>query len=197
MNGATQILVARWSADPIELTALATLRRELGFGAALEALKRRVLWELRSDEEPGDIDEVLDHLRLSGEIWNPNKETSHIRRPGEAVAALGEPFGSPGEWVVIAAWNPERDEDRSPHAVAVLRRQGWHLSRATIWCMRWSSIDPAERLRLSMRAAVCKSGKEGLLVHPHLETWRVVGAGDAPPWIRAADSGPLRVRSGS
>jgi hypothetical protein len=55
--------------------------------------------------------------------------------------------------------------------------------------MLWSSADPAERLDLSMRAAICRSPKEGLLVHPHLETCRTVHTEDEPPWIATQAAG--------
>ncbi len=182
MGATIQILVSLRNADPTALTAWTCLRRFLGFGENLLAVRRRVLWELVA---PGDAETggAIDTLRRSGELWNPNKEAARIRRSGEGIAELGEPYPNAPGWESYLAWDPERDLDRIPHAILPLRAEGWRLARGILWSLHWREPDPALRVHLSEQAVLCKGGKEGLLVHPHLEDYRRIEGDPPAPWL--------------
>ena len=182
MTRCTQILVALRNADPTALTAYSCLCRYLGFGEVLIDLRRRVLWELFSPdgEDPG---EALAALRRGGEMWNPNKEAAFIRQAGNPETTLGEPAPGDARWEGYLAWDPDRDLDRRPLALRPYRRLGWRLRRGTLWSFAWKEEDPAGRIALSERAILCSGPKEGLLVHPHLEAYRRIIAGQSVPWL--------------
>lgn len=178
----TQILVVLRNADPTALTALSSLRRYLGFGEKLAGLRRRVLWEITGPEE-GSRDELIEALRRGGELWNPNKERAFVRVPGAPVGDLGAPLPDEGCWLSRLAWDPERDLDRSIRAFRPWRGRAWRLKRGTLWSLEWREEDPDERRRLTERAVLCRSAKEGLLVHPHLEDARSISSETPAPWL--------------
>jgi hypothetical protein len=182
MRAWTQILVALRNADPTALTALGCLRDSMGFGVRLEGVRRCVLWEL---EGPGGVDpeEVLAVLRRAGELFNPNKEAAHVRRAGEQASALGTPAPGEGGWESYLAWNPDRDLDRLPPALSAFRGRGWRLARGVLWSLLWREGDAEERTRWSQQAVLCVGPRQGLLVHPHLEDYRRIEAGEPAPWL--------------
>jgi hypothetical protein len=178
----TQIMVALRNADPTALTALASLRRYLGFGDNLLDLRRRVLWELCGpDDEIAEL--ILDALRRGGELWNPNKERGHIRPPGSPIELLGSPLPDGGRWESWLAWDPSRDLDCRVRALSPWRAQGWRIRRGTLWSLNWAPDDAAERRRLAERAVITHGAHDGLLVHPHLEDARRIASDDPVPWL--------------
>ncbi len=178
----TQILIVLRNADPAALTALASLRRYLGFGDRLSDLRRRVLWEL-SGPEGGPHDAAVEALRRGGELWNPNKERALVRAPGGPIADLGSPLPDEGRWESYLAWDPDRDLDRRARALGPWRDRGWRLRRGTLWSLQWQEDDLEERIRLTEAAVICHGAKEGLLVHPHLEDSRRIASRDLVPWL--------------
>jgi hypothetical protein len=182
MRSCTQILVALRNADPTALTALGCLQRSLGFGERLAEVRRRVLWELHgpAGEDP---EAVLSVLSRTGELFNPNKEAAHVRGSGETVASLGSPLPGDEGWESFLAWNPERDADCLPHALAAFRDRGWGLARGVLWSLRWGDATAEERIQWSREAVLCAGPRQGLLVHPHLEDYRRIAADDLPPWL--------------
>ena len=182
MSDCTQILVVLNNADPTALTALGALQRSLGFGERLVDLRRRVLWELHGP--PGeDPEELLQALMRGGELWNLNKENASVRRPGQSDSSLGPPAPGEGNWESFLAWNPERDLASVPQALIPFRPRGWRLARGVLWSLCWKDGTADARSTLSLDAVVCTGPKQGLLVHPHLEDYRQVAAGSAPPWL--------------
>ena len=182
MRSCTQILVALRNADPTALTALGSLQRSLGFGGRLSEVRRRVLWELHgpAGEDPED---VLRALSRAGELFNPNKEAAHVRRPGEAISSLAAPLPGDEGWESFLAWNPQRDPEEIPHALVGFRDDGWGLARGILWSLCWKDASAEERLRWSQDAVLCAGPRKGLLVHPHLEDYRRIVANDLPPWL--------------
>lgn len=187
MSDCTQILVELKNADPTALTALGALQRSLGFGGRLVDLRRRVLWELHG---PGgeDPEEILQALMRAGELWNPNKETAHVRRPGQSAQTLGRPVPGDGSWESFLAWDPERDLSVSPLALDRFRSRGWRLARGVLWSLSFEGATADTRDEWGLEAAICKGPKQGLLVHPHLEDFERVTASNDPPWL----PGPAR-----
>jgi hypothetical protein len=181
----TQILVSLKNADPTALTALTCLQRYLGFGNALSVVRRRVLWELRGPGAP-EAGGVLDGLRRSGDLWNPNKETACVRLPGEGADRLA-PLRQHPEEILALAWDPDRDRRRTPAVLRAHRSSDWWLARGTLWALSWREGDAREQLRWSEEAVVSRGPRQGLLVHPQLEDFRWIDLREPPPWLPEPD----------
>lgn len=184
MNGApcTQILVTLRNADPTALTARECLQRSLGYGARLAGLGRSVLWEL-TGPSGSEAAALIDRLRRSGEIWNPNKETGLVRLPGESAGNLGQLFRQGEGRELFLAWDPERDIARQAGTLLGSKGKGWRLARGVLWILEWREEDPEIRSRLSEEAVLCRGARSGLLVHPHLQDYRRITGDDPPPWL--------------
>lgn len=182
MRSCTQILVSLRNADPTALTALGCLQRSLGFGERLADVRRRVLWELHGPAGE-DAEALLSVLSRTGELFNPNKEAAHVRRPGDSVSSLAPPLPGDEGWESFLAWNPGPGADCLPNSLTAFRRGGWTLTRGVLWSLRWKSATAEERLRWSQDAVLCAGPRQGLLVHPHLEDYRRIAADDPPPWL--------------
>jgi hypothetical protein len=76
--------------------------------------------------------------------------------------------------VTLAAWDRERGFAALPHG-------GWpsreaRLLRAQLWTAVLRAEDLDHAIALVRRFAVSESRQEGLLIHPHMEGWALVGA---------------------
>ncbi len=185
MPSCTQILVSLRNADPTALTARECLQHSLGFGTRLASLRRSVLWEMHgpADEDPAP---VLDRIRRTGEIWNPNKEAALVRLPGQPASALGGALMGGSGYEIFLAWDPERDLARRVRILLPSGGSGWRLARGTVWALLWQDEDASARRRLSEQAVLCRGPREGLLVHPHLEDFRRITQDEPVPWLPAA-----------
>ncbi len=179
----TQVLVSLRNADPTALTALACLRRSLGFGERLLALRRRVLWELSGPAE-ADRGMVIERLRLGGELWNPNKEQARIRSAGEPIDLLQLAPAQERSWFHALAWSPERDLDRRPHALrSAIDGERWSLRRGILWSLKIDRQEGTEGRKGAEEAVLCSAPGRGLLVHPQLEDYRWIDGDPSLPWV--------------
>jgi hypothetical protein len=128
---------------------------------------------------------LIDRLRRSGEIWNPNKEAAHVRLPGRPASLLGGVFAEGSSFEIYLAWDPERDLARVVRTLLTWNEPGWRLTRGTLWGLLWRDEDPSARRRLSEQAVLCRGPREGLLVHPHLEDYRRITGQEPIPWLPA------------
>jgi hypothetical protein len=178
----TQLLVSLRNADPAALTALGSIQRSLGFEERLQMVSRRVLWELHGPAD-ADPEPVIEALRRSGEVWNPNKEAAKVRFSGAPLTDLGSPIPGEQRWMMVLAWDPDRDRDRSVAALLPFLETGWRLARGVLWGLCWKEASSEEHRRWSEEAALCRGPTEGLLIHPHIEDHRWIDGTEPPPWL--------------
>lgn len=196
---AIQILIERKGLDPSAVTAREAIRGLLGFGARLEALRRRRILELALLPAEGanvvaDLERYFDRTVV---LWNSNKERMWVRGAGLRTPWGGEfshgttrpgPFGHPPldrpDRDHLMVW--PRDTQGAPEdlAVALAPHRLLGVGAAELWTVEWSdACAEEERQTRIVRVGPIRTRTEGLLANPHYQDHRIfVGAVPLPLW---------------
>jgi hypothetical protein len=190
--------------DPILVSARQSLEIDLGWKDRLAGLELWTLWEMAYGGGPIDGRVLLDETTA---LANPNRELAWITEapedpgpPGSRRPDSCRPDSRPPDsWWWCVVWDPEAPapEHASRVCQRLLSRRTMELRdlvRAVVWGLSWSPAvsDPEEAAR---SVAETRTRGSGLLVNPHVQSYRLF-CGRVPfPWWSGARSLSLGGRS--
>ncbi len=163
------LLVKNRVEDLIARTAEETIIRRLEGGEHLESLHREEFWEFDFLEGHG-FEEMLRTLTGNADLFvNPNKHRYRLTEEGILSGHQG-----PGYLVRVSG----REDIEGEVAKQTLERQYGceglkEVRYGLLWVIRLKGIDGDEGAQLAERFAVTRGAKDGVLVNPHYQEWRM------------------------
>jgi hypothetical protein len=188
----TTLVTVHKGIDLHAATALRVMRNRLGGGEGLVALARAEYYTYWEGEHGLNVDRLL----TIGRFFNPNKHHyGHFVLPEGGMswpAVVGQGVPLPAGWpgnpcgTDLIEVTPDlydrllgspREDIAAVDVCAYPLGEEGVLLAGVLWriFLRPADEDP---LALADRLAVTRSGKEGLLVNPHMQGWRLAVQGD-------------------
>jgi len=197
-----QIAISPKGLDATAITAADTVRRLLGFGDRLAALRRQRWTELTlAGQTAAGVDSVLADLDQfvgsSFDLWNSNKERCWLRYGfGAKVDGAAEyipnqgrepaPWGAPPldgtRWDHLVIWDSAGESVPTPSHFG--GRQVVGNAAGEVYSFQWGEeVDEATRRSWIDELAVVRTRERGLLVQPHYQE-HAVFCGSLPSGIQ-------------
>lgn len=175
MNCAVELLVTLKIPDVTAATTRQALQRRLGYGEALQDLRRADWWRLELTAGSGD-----EALALGRELAertnlfvNPNKHRFSCQPVWQPPAAAA------GQTTVGVLTGFHDDATAGLAAQALQGRLGYagrvgQVQHGTCWILCLNEPDRARALALAEAITVSTARGGGLLANPHSQWWRIV-----------------------
>ncbi len=186
MKRVIELLVALKTKDTVALTAKDTLQRDMGYGDRLESMSREDYWAVTVGERSEDeAVRLADELATQTKIFvNPNKHAYRTAVRGKtdpAAAGFPAPGGGARDAYQVRVLVEYREDEKALLVRETLRstlgygRMVEEVARGTLWTLSIRAGDEAAARDMAEEISVTRGIRQGLLVNPHSQTYRVLG----------------------